>query len=175
MDIEPFICDVPGFPKEGIVFKDITPLLGNAAALQATVDQLTDPYRDLGVDVVVGVESRGFLFGTAVAERLNAGFVPVRKPGKLPREHISESYDLEYGSDNVEIHVDSIQPGQRVLMVDDLIATGGTMAAACKLVKRLGGEIVGASFVIELDFLNGKAQLAELGVRCNSLIKVSGE
>jgi len=170
-DVEAYIRDVPDFPKKGIVFKDITPLLGNYQALAATVDQLAGPYMDCDVQYVAGIESRGFIFGVPVAERLKAGFVPIRKPGKLPAETISESYDLEYGTDAVEIHADAIEAGAKVLMVDDLLATGGTMAAACKLVERLGGSIVGVTFVIELCFLNGRDKLA--GRDVDSLIKVT--
>ena len=173
MNLESFIRDVPDFPKAGIVFKDITPMLADPAAMRGVVAQLAAPYRDAGVDVVVGMESRGFIFGPAVACELGAGFVPTRKPGKLPAETISESYELEYGTDTLEIHADAIKPGQKVLMVDDLIATGGTMAAACALVKRLGGEIVGAAFVIELSFLNGRDKIP--GVEVMSLMQVTGE
>lgn len=173
MNLESFIRDVPDFPKAGIVFKDITPMLADPAALKEVVAQLAEPYRDADVDIVVGMESRGFIFGPAVACELGAGFVPTRKPGKLPAETISESYELEYGTDTLEIHADAIKPGQKVLMVDDLIATGGTMAAACALVKKLGGEIVGAAFVIELSFLNGRDKISDVDVM--SLIQVAGE
>jgi adenine phosphoribosyltransferase len=173
MTLEPFIRDIPDFPKKGIIFKDITPLLASPEGLKEAIAQLAAPYRDKGVDVVVGMESRGFIFGPAVACALGAGFVPTRKPGKLPAETIDETYDLEYGTDTLEIHADGILPGQKVLMVDDLIATGGTMAAACKLVRRLGGEIVGAAFLIELSFLHGRDKLEDVEVM--SLIKVEGE
>jgi len=171
--LDDFIRDVPDFPKEGIVFKDITPLLADAGALKNAVRQLADPYRDKNIDVVVGMESRGFIFAPAVACELGAGFAPTRKPGKLPAEAISHSYELEYGTDTLEMHADAIKPGQKVLMVDDLIATGGTMAAACALVRQLGGEIIGAAFLIELCFLNGRDKLPGLDVM--SLIKVAGE
>jgi len=171
--LQDFIRDVPDFPKNGIIFKDITPLLADAGALKEAVRRLSDPYRDKGVDVVVGMESRGFIFAPAVACELGAGFVPTRKPGKLPAEAIRHEYQLEYGTDALEIHADSIKPGQKVLMVDDLIATGGTMAAACALVRKLGGEIVGAAFLIELCFLKGREMLPDLDVM--SLIKVDGE
>ncbi len=175
MDLEQYIRDVPDFPKPGIVFKDITPLLADPEALADTVTQLVEPYALVGVDLVVGVESRGFIFGTLVAQRLGVGFVPIRKPGKLPSATISESYELEYGTDSIEIHADALAPGQKVLMVDDLLATGGTAEAACKLVKKLGGEIVGAAFVIELSFIPGRAKLDALGVSTHALIDVSGE
>ena len=173
MDLEQYIRDVPDFPKPGIVFKDITPLLADAAAMQDAVTQLVQPYALAGVELVTGVESRGFIFGTLAAERLGVGFVPIRKPGKLPAETISQSYELEYGTDSIEIHADAIGDGQKVLMVDDLLATGGTMEAACKLVKKLGGEIVGAAFVIELSFLPGRAKLDDLGVATHALIDVT--
>ena len=172
MDLEQYIRDVPDFPKPGIVFKDITPLLADAAAMQDAVTQLVQPYALAGAEIVTGIESRGFIFGALAAERLGVGFVPIRKPGKLPAETISESYELEYGTDSVEIHADAIRSGQKVLMVDDLLATGGTMEAACKLVMKLGGEIVGAAFVIELSFLPGRAKLDDLGVRTHALIDV---
>ncbi len=171
--LQDFIRDVPDFPKEGVIFKDITPLLADAGALVEAVRQLAEPFHDKSVDVVVGMESRGFIFAPAVASELGAGFVPTRKPGKLPAETISHSYELEYGTDTLEMHADAIKPGQRVLMVDDLIATGGTMAAACALVRQLGGDIVGAAFLIELSFLNGREKLPGLDII--SLIKVDGE
>jgi adenine phosphoribosyltransferase len=158
-EIASLIRDVPDFPKKGILFKDITPLLGDAQALGRTADQLAQPFAEAGVDVVAGVESRGFIFAPLVAERLGAGFVPVRKPGKLPCRTLRETYELEYGADSVEIHADAVRSGQKVLMVDDLLATGGTMQAACRLVEKLGGEIVGCAFVIELCFLPGRKKL----------------
>ena len=175
MNIETFIRDVPDFPKPGIIFKDITPLLGNIEALRRSVQLLGEPYRNSGVEIVTGVESRGFIFGAMLADELGVGFVPIRKPNKLPAETISESYELEYGTDTIEIHADAISPGQKVLMVDDLIATGGTIEAACKLVSKLGGDIVAAVFVVELSFLSGRAKLDALGVKTHSLIEVSGE
>lgn len=155
------IRDVPDFPKPGVVFKDITPLLRHPAGLSLAVEYLTQPFRDQRVEVVVGAESRGFIFGTAVARNLSAGFVPIRKPGKLPAAVRSEAYELEYGTDCLEIHEDAIQRGERVLMIDDLLATGGTMAACCKLVEYLGGNIIGCGFLIELAFLGGRAKLSE--------------
>jgi adenine phosphoribosyltransferase len=173
MSLEQFIRDIPDFPKKGIVFKDITPLLGNAPALAEVVRQLAKPFEKIGVDKVVGIESRGFIFGSLVAQHLGAGFVPIRKPGKLPYKTVQASYELEYGKDTVEMHEDAIAPGQKVLLVDDLIATGGTAAAACKLINQVGGKIVGAAFVIELCFLHGRDKLAQWGV--HSLMKVAGE
>ena len=172
-DLAKHIRDVPDFPKAGIIFKDITPLLADPQAMKDTMARLIEPYAQGGIDVVVGIESRGFIFAPLAAERLDAGFVPVRKRGKLPAQTISESYELEYGTDTVEIHADAIRPGQKVLMVDDLLATGGTMAAACRLVDKLGGEIVGVAFVIELAFLNGRDKLS--GRDVHVLLKVDGE
>lgn len=168
--LEDYIRDVPDFPKAGIVFKDITPLLGNSAALDECVERLVEPYRDKGIEAVAAVESRGFIFGTVAACRLGAGFVPIRKPGKLPAKTFSATYELEYGTDSIEIHADAIKAGAKVLMIDDLLATGGTMTAACDLVKRLGGDIVGVAFVIELCFLHGREKLTGYDLR--SLIKI---
>ena len=159
MDLANTIRSVPDFPVEGILFYDITTLLKNPAALKESVDQLVDVYRNKGVDVVVGVESRGFIFGTPLAYQLGVGFVPVRKPGKLPAETAAESYTLEYGTNTIEIHVDAIEKGQNVLVVDDLLATGGTAKATCNLVEKLGGQVVGVAFVIELNFLDGRDKL----------------
>jgi adenine phosphoribosyltransferase len=155
---------IPDFPKPGILFYDITPVLASPTALAMAVEFMTQPFREQQVDVVVGIESRGFIFGTAVARNLSAGFVPVRKPGKLPGKTRRAEYALEYGTDAVEIHADAVRPGMKVLMVDDLLATGGTMAAACQLVRELGGEIVAAAFIIELCFLNGRAKLADVPI-----------
>ena len=138
-ELKGFIRDVPDFPKSGIMFRDITPLLADPGALSLAVEFMTYAYRSQAVDIVVGAESRGFIFGTAIARNLSAGFVPIRKPGKLPSKKLSLTYDLEYGTDTLEVHADAIKPGQRVLMVDDLLATGGTMRACCELVERLGG------------------------------------
>jgi adenine phosphoribosyltransferase len=153
------IRDVPDFPRPGIVFKDITLLLGDRSAFAAAVSALAAPYVDRGVEIVAGIESRGFILGGAVADRLGAGFVPVRKEGRLPSTRISQSYSLEYGEAVVEMHADALQPGQRVLIVDDLLATGGTVGAAAALVDRLGGDIVGFAFLIELTALGGSAAL----------------
>jgi adenine phosphoribosyltransferase len=156
------IRDVPDFPREGVLFKDVTTLLGDATAFRAAIDGLVEAHADQSIDLVVGVESRGFILGGAVAYLLGAGFVPVRKPGKLPAERISVSYTLEYGENVLEIHTDAIRPGQRVLVVDDLLATGGTAAATVELVQRLGGVIVGIAFLIELEFLDGARALGDL-------------
>jgi adenine phosphoribosyltransferase len=162
--LKELIRDIPDFPKEGIVFKDITPLLQNPSGLKEVVNKITDHYENQKIDVIVGAEARGFLFGPAVAINLNAGFVPVRKPGKLPYETASETYELEYGTDTLEIHRDAIKAGDNVLMVDDLLATGGTMAASCRLVESLGGKIAGCAFIIELGFLNGKDLLSKYDI-----------
>jgi adenine phosphoribosyltransferase len=154
-----FIRDVPNFPKPGIIFKDITPLLQDARAFRQAVTELAQPFRAAGVDLVVAAEARGFIFGGAVARELGVGFVPVRKPGKLPAATTGETYQLEYGTDTLEIHTDAIRPGQRVLLLDDLLATGGTMAAMANLVEKLGATVVGIAFLIELAFLHGREKL----------------
>ena len=155
------IRDVPDFPKPGILFKDITTLLRDPKGLRTAVDCLVEPYRQAQLDYVVGIESRGFILGAAVADRLGVGFVPVRKPGKLPAAIRSASYALEYGTDTLEMHDDAVGPGQRVLIVDDLLATGGTARAAVNLVKECGAEVAGVAFLIELEALNGRAQLPD--------------
>jgi len=160
-----FIRDVPDFPKPGIIFKDITPLLSDPGALALAVEMLSQPFRGRHVDRVVGAESRGFIFGTAVAQALSAGVVPIRKPGKLPAETRQARYELEYGTDSMEIHLDAVRPGERVVMIDDLLATGGTMKACCDLVSELGGEIVGVAVLIELAFLNGRQKLQGYDLR----------
>lgn len=159
IDLESFIRDVPDFPKEGILFKDITPLLASPDAFNAACDRLAQIFADTGPTKVIGIESRGFIFGVPVAQRLGAGFVPIRKPGKLPAETVSQSYQLEYGTDTIEIHADAIDPNEKVLLIDDLLATGGTMAAAAELVAKLGGQVVGIGFLIELCVLAGRAKL----------------
>lgn len=153
------IRHVPDFPKPGILFYDITTLLRDPDGFKLAIDSMSGPFSGRGIELVVAIESRGFIFGTAVADRLGAGFVPVRKPGKLPAPAIRASYDLEYGSDSLEMHRDAIGAGQRVLIVDDLLATGGTSHATVSLVKQLGGRIEGVSFLIELVALNGRARL----------------
>jgi adenine phosphoribosyltransferase len=153
------IRHVPDFPKKGILFYDITTLLKDKRAFAEVMNALSDRYRDRQVDLVVGIESRGFIFASVLALQLGAGFVPVRKPRKLPAKTLSVTYDLEYGQDSLEIHEDAIQKGQRVLVVDDLLATGGTAAAVLELVRRLGGEVVGVTFLVELEFLNGRKKL----------------
>ena len=157
-DLNQFIRDVPDFPKPGIVFKDITPLLHDPGAFQAVVDEFDRRFADAGINRIVGIESRGFIFGAALAYKLGVSFIPVRKPGKLPHETDTVSYDLEYGSDSVEIHLDALDEGDRVLIVDDLIATGGTVEATCKLVEKLGAEIVGFAFLIELAVIDASSR-----------------
>ena len=157
--LEDWIRDIPDFPQRGILFKDITPLLQDANAFHAAMDRLAAHYAGAGIQAVVGVESRGFIFGSTLAYLLNCGFVPVRKFGKLPHQTVSVEYALEYGTNVVEIHTDAIRPGQRVLIVDDLLATGGTVSAAMELVEKLGGHIAGIAFLVELTFLRGRDQL----------------
>ncbi len=164
MELRSYIRDVPDFPRKGILFRDITPLLQDPGALGRSVDELTSRFESHRITKVVGIESRGYIFAPAIALRLHAGFVPARKPGKLPRKTASEEYALEYGTDRLEIHVDAIEPGERVLIIDDLLATGGTASAARRLVETLGGDVVAAGFLIELKFLEGRARLPELEV-----------
>ncbi len=170
IDLGDFIRDIPDFPKQGIIFKDITPLLMDPVALDEVIRQLAEPYRDAGIEAVVGIESRGFIFAPAVACEIGAGFVPIRKPGKLPHKTVSREYALEYGTDTIEMHADAIADGAKVLMLDDLLATGGTMSAACEMVEDLGGDIAGIAFLIELCFLDGREKLTDYEIR--SLIRV---
>lgn len=173
MELKELIRTVPNFPKEGIMFRDITTLLKSPEGYKQTLDELVNLSKNKGITKVIGIESRGFIFGGALAEKLGAGFVPVRKPGKLPAATVSESYVLEYGTDSIEIHKDAIAPGDKVLLHDDLLATGGTMEAACKLVEKLGAEIAQISFLIELSFLNGRERLKNYEV--DSLINYDAE
>ncbi len=169
MKLEERIRDVPDFPRQGIVFKDITPLLQDPEAFKHVIDTFTQTYRDKGIDLIVAAEARGFIFGAPLAYNLGIGFVPVRKPAKLPAECISAEYALEYGVDSLHMHKDAIAPGQRVLIIDDLLATGGTVAAKVELVEKLGGEVAGIAFLIELTFLNGRERLK--GYEVTSLIE----
>jgi adenine phosphoribosyltransferase len=173
MDLKKLIRDVPDFPKAGIVFKDITTLTKDPKGLSAAVDALVAKYEGSKIDVVVGIESRGFIFGAAVAYRLGVGFVPARKPGKLPAPTVRAEYELEYGKDAIEMHRDAVTKGQRVLIVDDLLATGGTARAAAELVERLGGVVVGIAFLIDLAFLKGRDRLS--GYDVFSLIEYDSE
>jgi adenine phosphoribosyltransferase len=169
--LKQYIREVPDFPKEGILFYDITTLLQHPLALRKTVDCFVWLFAEKKIEKVVGMESRGFMFGPIVAYDLNAGFVPVRKPGKLPWKTIKESYDLEYGTDSLEMHEDAIRPGEKVLIVDDLVATGGTAVATARLVEKLGGQVAGFGFIVELGFLDGRKQLEEQGYEVQSLIR----
>ncbi len=159
--LKQFIRDIPDFPIEGIMFRDITTLLANPEGFRDAIDGLLEPYRDERIDKVVVIESRGFIFGTPMAYQLNAGVVPVRKPGKLPAETLTEEYELEYGTNTLQIHTDAIEKGERVIIVDDLLATGGTVEATIRLVESLGGEIVGISFLAELMDLNGRERVRD--------------
>jgi len=161
MSLEKYIRIIYDFPKKGIIFKDITPLLINPLAREECLEILLSHLKDVKIDKVIGVESRGFFFGILLAEKLNAGFVPVRKPNKLPYDTISARYELEYGSDSLEIHTDAIQKGDKVLIHDDVLATGGTAKAVCELVEQLGGEIVQVNFLMELSFLKGRERIKE--------------
>lgn len=169
VDLKALIREIPDFPKPGIGFKDITTVLKDARAFRETVQQMAAPFRDDGVEAVVGVESRGFVFGAPIAYELGCGFILIRKPGKLPADTLSTTYQLEYGTDTLEIHKDAVEPGQKVLIVDDLLATGGTISAAAELIRQLRGEIVGFSFFVELAFLNGREKLE--GYRVHSLVR----
>jgi adenine phosphoribosyltransferase len=163
-DLGGFIRDVPDFPKPGIVFKDITPLLADPDAFASAIDALIAPFTGAGIEKVVGIEARGFILAAPVAQALGAGFVPVRKPGKLPWQVASQSYELEYGTDRLEVHRDAVAPGERVLLVDDVLATGGTASAALELLGGLGAEVVGLAFLIELGFLAGRSQLGDAAI-----------
>lgn len=163
-NIKKLIRDVPDFPQKGIIFKDITPLLNDITAFKTIIDEIVNKYQDKNIDIVVAADARGFIFGAPVAYKLNAGFVPVRKSGKLPYRCIKEEFSLEYGTDAFEMHIDAIQENQNILIIDDLLATGGTAEAIVKLVKRSKGNIIGIIFVIELDFLNGREKIKDYNV-----------
>lgn len=172
--IKSSIKSIPNRPKEGIIFRDITSLLEVPAAFKATIDLIVEKYKDQGLTKVIGTESRGFIFGAPVALALGLPFIPVRKPGKLPREVIAQSYQLEYGQDTLELHTDAISQGDNVLIIDDLLATGGTVEATVKLVQRLGGEVKHAAFVINLPELGGEKRLRDLGIDCYTLVNFEG-
>ncbi|MDH3579367.1 MAG: adenine phosphoribosyltransferase [Hyphomicrobiales bacterium] len=174
-DIKSLVRTIPDYPKDGILFRDITTLLGDAKGLTACIDQMAAPHAGKGIEAVAGIEARGFILGGAVADRLGCGFVPIRKKGKLPGKAIGQDYELEYGTDIIEVHEDGIRQGEKVLLVDDLIATGGTAAAAVKLLEKLGADIVGAAFVIDLPDLKGRERVEALGIDCHVLIEFEGE
>ncbi|MFV0360674.1 adenine phosphoribosyltransferase [Tropicimonas sp.] len=173
--VKDYIRTIADFPQEGIMFRDVTTLFADPRGLRIAVDQLLHPYADVPIDCVVGLEARGFILGGAVAHQLSVGFVPVRKKGKLPGPVISEAYTLEYGEAVVEIHDDAIEPGARVLLVDDLLATGGTAEAGIRLIERLGGEIIGCAFVIDLPDLGGRAKLESMGMDVHALCAFEGD
>jgi len=174
-DLKDLIRTIPDYPKPGIMFRDITTLLGHANGFKACVEQLARPFTNRRVQCVAGIEARGFILGGAVADRLHCGFVPIRKKGKLPGKAIGQDYVLEYGIDVIEIHEDALSAGEPVLLVDDLIATGGSAEAAVKLLRKLKAEVVGASFVIDLPDLGGSTRLAGLGIECHSLVSFAGD
>lgn len=174
MDIKGSIRTIPDYPKKGIMFRDVTTLLGNARAFRTTVDQMVQPFAGVRIDKVAAIEARGFIIGGAVAHQLSIGFVPVRKKGKLPFKTIGQSYDLEYGTDTVEIHADALAKGENVIVVDDLIATGGTAEAAIKLIQKSGANCVGASFIIDLPELGGRKRLEAMGIKVLTLVEFEG-
>jgi adenine phosphoribosyltransferase len=173
-DLKSLVRTIPDYPKPGIMFRDVTTLLGDAGGFKVAIHQMAAPYTSARVQAVAGIEARGFILGGAIADKLGCGFVPLRKKGKLPWKTIGQEYTLEYGVDIIEMHEDAIRPGERILIVDDLIATGGTAEAAVKLVRRSGGEIVGATFIIDLPELGGMARLAGLGVAGHALMAFEG-
>lgn len=173
-DLKGLVRTIPDYPKPGIQFRDVTTLMGDAQGFKAAIAQMAEPYRTMPVDAVAGIEARGFILGGAIADRLGCGFIPIRKKGKLPWKTIGQEYTLEYGVDVIEIHEDAIAKGERILIVDDLIATGGTAEAAAKLITRSGGEIVGAAFIVDLPELGGARRLAALGVKSHALMAFEG-
>ncbi len=174
IDLTTAIRSIPDYPKPGIIFRDITTLLGDAVAFRQAVDELVAPYKGLGIDKVAGIEARGFILGGALAHQLGAGFVPIRKKGKLPHQTVRMAYSLEYGTDEMEIHVDALKPGEKVILTDDLVATGGTAEGAVKLIRQLGAEIVSACFVIDLPEIGGRKKLEALGVEVRTLVEFAG-
>ncbi len=173
-DVRDYIRTIPDFPEPGILFRDVTTLFADPRGFRVAIDQLLHPYSGLRFDKVVGLEARGFILGGAVAHQLSAGFVPVRKKGKLPAKTISESYTLEYGTAEVEVHDDAIAKGERILLVDDLLATGGTAEAGIRLIERLGGEVIGCAFIVDLPELGGRARLEALGMKVHALCAYEG-
>ncbi|HCL65009.1 MAG TPA: adenine phosphoribosyltransferase [Rhizobium sp.] len=174
LELASSIRSIPDYPKPGIIFRDITTLLGNPRAFRRAVDALVQPYAGLKIDKIAGMEARGFILGGAVAHQLSAGFVPIRKKGKLPHETVSIAYSLEYGVDEMEMHIDAVDPGQKVILVDDLIATGGTAVGAVQLLRKIGADVVSACFVIDLPDLGGRKKLEALGVEVRTLVEFSG-
>jgi adenine phosphoribosyltransferase len=175
IDLKDLVRTIPDYPKPGIMFRDITTLLGHATGFRICIEQLVRPFANRRIEAVAGVEARGFILGGAVADRLRCGFVPIRKKGKLPAKAIGQEYELEYGIDIIEIHEDALSSGEPVLLVDDLIATGGTAEAAVKLLRKLNADVVGAAFVVDLPDLGGLARMAELGVECHTLMTFEGD
>jgi adenine phosphoribosyltransferase len=173
-DLKQLIRTIPDYPKPGIMFRDVTTLFADAQGFKATIARMAEPYRTVPVDAVAGIEARGFILGGAIADRLGCGFIPIRKKGKLPWKTIGQEYTLEYGVDVIEIHEDAIKPGERILIVDDLIATGGTALAAAKLVRRSGGTIVGATFIVDLPELGGASALRDADIACHALLAFEG-
>lgn len=174
LELASSIRSIPDYPKPGIIFRDITTLLGNPRAFRRTVDELVQPYAGLKIDKIAGMEARGFILGGAVAHQLSTGFVPIRKKGKLPHETVSIAYSLEYGIDEMEMHIDAVDPGQKVILVDDLIATGGTAVGAVQLLRKIGADVISACFVIDLPDLGGRKKLEALGVEVRTLVEFSG-
>lgn len=174
-DLKALVRTIPDFPKPGIMFRDITTLFQDARGFKASVERLAAPYQDAGIEAVAGIEARGFILGGAVADRLGTGFIPIRKKGKLPAKAIGEDYELEYGVDTVELHEDAIRPGERILLVDDLIATGGTALAAARLIEKAGGVVAGAAFIIDLPDLGGCNRLRARGLTCHTLMEFEGD
>jgi adenine phosphoribosyltransferase len=174
LDLKSLVRTIPDYPKPGIMFRDVTTLLKDAVGFKSCIERLAEPFRTAGIEAVVGIEARGFILGGAVADRLGTGFIPFRKKGKLPWNTVGQDYHLEYGTDSIEVHEDGISQGERILIIDDLIATGGTAEAACKLIERVGGVTVGAAFVIDLPELGGMTKITERGVPCHALLAYEG-
>ncbi|KUO54307.1 MAG: adenine phosphoribosyltransferase [Alphaproteobacteria bacterium BRH_c36] len=173
-DLKHLVRSIPDYPKPGIIFRDVTTLFADAQGFKATIAQMAEPYRIEPIDAVAGIEARGFILGGAIADRLGCGFIPIRKKGKLPWNTIGQEYDLEYGTDTIEIHEDAVKPGERILVVDDLIATGGTAEAAIKLITRTGGDVIGAVFVIDLPEIGGRKKIEALNVPCHAIMAFEG-
>jgi len=173
-NLKALVRTIPDYPKPGIMFRDVTTLFADAQGFKATIARLAEPYKTEPIDAVAGIEARGFILGGAVADHLGCGFIPIRKKGKLPHKTIAQEYTLEYGTDVIEVHADAIKQGERILIIDDLIATGGTAEAAIKLVKHVGGQVFGAAFVIDLPEIGGRQKLEAMGVKCHALMEFEG-